>query len=139
MRPSSTSDCTNEWSWVICDKVSPRRRYARESPMWARATLLPARRRAVTVVPMPWSSGLCSTRDWISALAAARVRLRWSVASSPPWLSPSRETIVPIAMELAMSPPACPPIPSATTRRCGPAYPESWFSERTRPTSERAA
>ena len=36
---------------------------------------------------------------------------------------PSRVTIVPMAMELAMSPPAWPPIPSATTRRCGPAYP----------------
>ena len=61
------------------------------------------------------------------------------VASSPPWLSPSRVTMVPMAMELAMSPPAWPPMPSATTRRWGPAYPESWFSERTSPTSERAA
>ncbi|BAS15147.1 hypothetical protein AHiyo8_34500 [Arthrobacter sp. Hiyo8] len=36
-------------------------------------------------------------------------------------------------------PPACPPMPSATTARCRPAYAESSFFERTRPTSDRAA
>ena len=43
------------------------------------------------------------------------------------------------ADELATSPAACPPMPSATTSRRGPAYPESSLSWRTSPTSERAA
>ena len=40
---------------------------------------------------------------------------------------------------LATSPAAWPPMPSATASRWGPAYPESWLSLRTSPTSERAA
>src|SRR5699024_12756838 len=51
----------------------------------------------------------------------------------------SRPDRCPIATEEATSPPACPPIPSATTSRWPPAYPESWLLDRTRPTSERAA
>src|SRR5690606_27228751 len=36
----------------------------------------------------------------------------------------------------ATSPPACPPMPSATTNRLLPAYPESWLLERTLPVCE---
>ena len=39
----------------------------------------------------------------------------------------------------AMSPRAAPPTPSQTASSQGPAYPESWLSLRTRPTSEIAA
>ena len=39
----------------------------------------------------------------------------------------------------ATSPPACPPIPSATRKRCVPAYPESWLLDRIFPTCETAA
>ena len=38
-----------------------------------------------------------------------------------------------------MSPRAAPPTPSHTVSSQGPAYPESWLSLRTRPTSEIAA
>ncbi len=38
-----------------------------------------------------------------------------------------------------MSPRAAPPTPSQTVSSQGPAYPESWLSLRTRPTSEMAA
>ena len=41
--------------------------------------------------------------------------------------------------ELATSPAAWPPIPSATASRRGPAYAESSFPSRRRPTSERTA
>ena len=39
----------------------------------------------------------------------------------------------------ATSPPACPPMPSATTNRFDPEYPESWLLERTFPVWEIAA
>ena len=39
----------------------------------------------------------------------------------------------------ATSPPAWPPIPSATTNRLDPAYPESWLFDRTFPVWEIAA
>ena len=42
-------------------------------------------------------------------------------------------------VEEAMSPRAAPPTPSQTASSRGPAYPESWLSLRTRPTSEMAA
>ena len=45
----------------------------------------------------------------------------------------------PIAMLEATSPPACPPMPSATTNRFAPEYPESWLLERTFPVWEIAA
>ena len=41
-----------------------------------------------------------------------------------------------IAAADATSPRAAPPTPSATASSHGPAYPESWLSLRTRPTSE---
>ena len=36
----------------------------------------------------------------------------------------------------AVSPPACPPMPSQMAMRCSPANAESWLLERTVPTSE---
>ncbi len=45
----------------------------------------------------------------------------------------------PIAVADARSPRAAPPTPSQTASSQGPAYPESWLSLRTRPTSEIAA
>ncbi|CPU67210.1 Uncharacterised protein [Mycobacteroides abscessus] len=85
------------------------------------ASLLPARRIAVTVVPMPTSSGsvtLRSTRSW---RAWSIERSSSASASSGPCDSPSSGASAAIAMEDATSPPACPPMPSATTSRCGPA------------------
>jgi hypothetical protein len=63
-----------------------------------------------------------------------------SSASPPPAASSSSATNRAIAVELATSPAAWPPMPSAITSRCGPAYPESWLLlYRPRPMSDRAA
>ena len=48
----------------------------------------------------------------------------------------SRPRSCAIAVLDATSPRAAPPTPSQTAMRWGPAYPESWLSLRTRPTSE---
>ena len=58
-------------------------------------------------------------------------------AVSGPGGSSSRRSCA-IAVLEAMSPRAAPPTPSQTASSHGPAYPESWLSLRTRPTSESA-
>jgi hypothetical protein len=58
---------------------------------------------------------------------------------SPPGGSESSFAIEAMVSELATSPAACPPIPSATASRRGPAYAESSFPSRRSPTSERTA
>src|SRR5680860_1246823 len=107
--------------------------------MCAMASDVPERRIAVTVVPRPDSSGSLCARSTMAAWASAIASLRWSSDSSGPRASPSRAAKRPTARDDAMSPPAAPPMPSATTSRCGPANAESWLSARTSPTSERAA
>ena len=89
--------------------------------MWARISLLRARISAVTVVPMPSSSALSAKVRAISSLAlviAAPSREEASAAVSESW-SISTSSVMTVAE--AMSPPACPPIPSATASRWGPA------------------
>ena len=92
---------------------------------------------AVTVVLVPSISGVSRTsaaiRSWLRWMAPARA-LRMSL----PGGSSRRRSTSTVAL-LAMSPRAEPPTPSATTSRCGPAYPESWLSLRTLPTSDSAA
>src|ERR1700712_3251107 len=107
----------------------------RESPMWAVAITSSTRTRALTVVPIPVSSGRSSTAaliSWFAAIIAdcSATSASWGVAKSSRSVSAMRRT----AMAEAMSPPAWPPMPSATTKSASPAYPESWFWVRTRPT-----
>ena len=140
MRPSSTSCCTKEWSFVIWLKVSPRSMKARESPMWAIASLLPVRSMTMVVLPMPVRSAL-SRIALVSLVLALRSAsssrpTAWSAVTSSASSGASSPTII----ELATSPAACPPMPSASTRRLGPAYPESSLRALgPRPRSERAA
>ena len=60
IRPSLSRRCTNVWSVEICSN-SPsapgRRRYARESPIWANSMQSPSISRAVQVVPIPANCG----------------------------------------------------------------------------------
>src|SRR3954453_9542947 len=60
-----------------------------------------------------------------------------SVAEANGWASMSRIRVT--TMADATSPPACPPMPSATTNSWRPAKPESWLFDRTLPTWETAA
>ncbi len=85
------------------------------------ASLLPARRIAVTVVPMPTSSGsvtLRSTRSW---RAWSIERSSSASASSGPCDSPSSGASAAIAMEDATSPPTFALVRDSGGRRCGPA------------------
>ena len=106
--------------------------------MWQSAACPSDHSRAVSVVPMPSVAGsdmIISCRRMLAlatALASAPSRsdAGWSV---------SRSAIVAIVAELATSPAAWPPMPSATASKWGPAYAESSFPSRRRPTSERTA
>ncbi len=73
--PVLTRCWTKEWSLVTWVSSPSRSRYARESPMCAIASLLPARSSAVTVVPRPASSGFSSARASSSACASPSARL----------------------------------------------------------------
>src|SRR3954447_4355589 len=74
----------------------------------------------------------------ISSLAASTQRCS-APSRSPPGESSSRPAIRAMATELATSPAAAPPIPSATASSRGPAYPLSSLPSRSSPTSDAAA
>ena len=85
---------------------------------------------------MPSSVGSASTRSAIRSLAlwiAPAEHLEHLLARRP---ASSIRWMVSIATAEARSPAAAPPIPSATTSRCGLAKPESWLFLRIRPISE---
>ena len=93
--------------------------------MWAMASLLPLRSMAIVVLPMPRSLG-SSSMAWRRRRFASRTdRSSVGRACSALMLSPSSGASWPTIIELATSPAAWPPIPSARTSRCGPAYPLS--------------
>ena len=73
--------------------------------------------------------------DW--ATPSARAERTASPSSSTQVRSSPEKTAM--ADALASSPAACPPMPSATTSRSGPANPESSLPRRMSPTCERAA
>ena len=102
------------------------------------ATVVPDHSNAVSVVPMPSSDGsstLISCKVLLAvATAPASASSRWSGGTSS-----SSPVSAEIVTELATSPATCPPMPSAIASRCGPAYAESSFPSRRRPTSERIA
>ena len=88
--------------------------------MWQMASVDPDQSSAVSVVPMPSTDGSsmlisCSVL-FAAATAAASESSMWSTGTSL-----SRSAIAEIATELATSPAACPPMPSAIASRCGPA------------------
>lgn len=106
--------------------------------MWTSATWLPAHSIAVSVVPMPCNAGSDSTMRCRLSFAALTV-CSSAASSSVAGRSLSSARSASIAAALAISPPTCPPIPSATASRCAPAYAESSLPSRSMPTSERAA
>ncbi len=120
IRPSSTSRCTQVWSWVIWVSEPSRSRYARESPMWIRPARSPVHSSAVSVVPMPSSAGSLSTSSRSRSLARSAAWLS-AVSGSVPGMSSSNETMVDRTSDEATSPAAWPPMPSATASRRGPA------------------
>ena len=90
----------------------------------------------MAVVLVPLSAGSSSTSAPIARWAswsALVIRASWSAPSGA--ASSSRRSSETAVAE-AMSPRAAPPTPSQTLSSQGPAYPESWLSLRTRPTSE---
>ena len=93
---------------------------------------------AVSVVPMPSTAGLAMIFSCSLALAmATAMASSFSMSSSAG--TESSSAIDAMVSALATSPAAWPPIPSATASRRGPAYAESSFPSRRRPTSERTA
>lgn len=106
---------------MIWLKTPSRRRKARESPMWAMASLLPERSMAIVVEPMPASSGSACIAVSRVALASRIERSSRDSAVSAPMPSSSSGARCPTIIELATSPAAWPPMPSASTSRCGPA------------------
>ncbi len=140
IRPSSISVWTNVWS-LVSWLISPsRKRYARLSPTWPIPTRWPSKSAIVAVVLVPLIDGSSSTSSAILSCArciALLTRPSRSLSSMPSGSGASSSLrSSPIAVLLAMSPRAAPPTPSHTATRCGPTYPESWLSLRTRPTSE---
>src|SRR4051794_39012272 len=105
-------------------------------------TRCPSNRATVAVVLVPSREGAPSTssamRLWARSAALTWLSSSFSSVPGPGGSSASLRSSV-IAVLEAMSPRAAPPTPSHTAMRCGPAYPESWLSLRTRPTSEIAA
>ncbi len=106
--------------------------------MWHTAACPSDQNRAVSVVPMPSTAGLAMIISCSRVLAAATADDS-SASMSPPGGSESSFAIEAMVRELATSPAACPPIPSATASRRGPAYAESSLPSRRSPTSERTA
>ena len=106
--------------------------------MWHTAACPSDQNSAVSVVPMPSTAGLAMIISCSRVLAAATAEDS-SASMSPPGGSESSFAIEAMVRELATSPAAWPPIPSATASRRGPAYAESSFPSRRRPTSERTA
>ena len=106
--------------------------------MWQSAACPSSHSIAVSVVPMPSVAGseITSSCSRMFAMATASAS---ALTRLIPGRSESSEEIVVIVAELATSPAAWPPMPSATASRCGPAYAESSFPSRRRPTSERTA
>ncbi len=89
--------------------------------MCAIAIWSPTRMSADTVVPMPvssWCSKTVSVMSWFAAMSAD---CRANSASCADGNSRSTSRMRRIAIAEATSPPACPPMPSATANRCAPA------------------
>src|SRR4051794_6984006 len=97
----------------------------------------PSKSATVAVVLVPLRAGSSSTSSAIRSCARCRAPATWPSRSSLGVASRRRSCRT--AVLEATSPRAAPPTPSQTASRCGPAYPESWLSLRTRPTSEIAA
>ena len=106
--------------------------------MWQTAACPSDHSSAVSVVPMPSTAGLAMIFSCSRALAMATAMAR-TFSMSPLTCSASSSAIDAMVSALATSPAAWPPIPSATASRRGPAYAESSFPSRRRPTSERTA
>ncbi len=106
--------------------------------MWHTAACPSDQNSAVSVVPMPSTAGLAMIISWSRVLASATAE-ESSASMSPPGGSESSLAMEAMVRALATSPAAWPPIPSATASRRGPAYAESSFPSRRRPTSERTA
>ena len=106
--------------------------------MWQSAACPSDHSSAVSVVPMPSMAGseMISSCSRMFAMATASAS---ALTRSVPGRSASSGAIVVIVAALATSPAAWPPMPSATASRCGPAYAESSFPSRRRPTSDRTA
>ena len=103
-------------------------------------TRFPSKSATVAVVLVPLRDGFSSTSSAIRSCARCRALLTspsrsLSLVSGPGGVSSSLRSCA-IAVLDAMSPRAAPPTPSQTAMTCGPTYPESWLSLRTRPTSE---
>ena len=103
-------------------------------------TRFPSKSATVAVVLVPLREGFSSTSSAIRSCARCRALLTrpsrsLSLVSGPGGASSSLRSCA-IAVLDAMSPRAAPPTPSQTATTCGPTYPESWLSLRTRPTSE---
>ena len=106
--------------------------------MWQTAACPSDHSSAVSVVPMPSTAGLAMIFSCSRALAMATA-MASTFSMSPSGCSASSSAIEAMVSALATSPAAWPPIPSATASRRGPAYAESSFPSRRRPTSERTA
>ena len=118
--------------WPSCS------RYARESPICANTQQPATSATDVTVVPMPARRRSRLALPTIASCAAmTEVAIIWeTTCTSPSTLSCSMCASDRMAMVEAVSPPACPPMPSQMAMRCSPANAESWLLERTVPTSE---
>ena len=107
--------------------------------MWQTAACPSDHSSAVSVVPMPSTAGLAMIFSCSRALAVATAMASTFSMSPSSAGSASSSAIDAMVSALATSPAAWPPIPSATASRRGPAYAESSFPSRRRPTSERTA
>ena len=102
--------------------------------MWQMAIVPLDQSSAVSVVPMPSTEG-SSMLISCSVLLACATAVASELSSWSWGRSVSRPARAEIATELATSPAACPPMPSAIASRFGPAYAESSFPSRRSPTS----
>ena len=104
MRPSSTRDCTKEWSWVIWLNFAPQEVSPRVTDVGG-ATLLPARRSASPWCPCPGLEAVVDLRlDLAVGGRNGPAEVVGRVVATVALLV--EVTMVPMAMELAMSPPA---------------------------------
>src|SRR5665811_1820893 len=77
-----------------------------------------------------------SAFSWLCAHTIALAEVTASANPDPVGWRPNAALSSSIARRDATSPPAWPPIPSATANRLEVARAKSWLEERTRPTSE---
>src|SRR5664280_2027662 len=86
---------------------------------------------AVSVVPMPRSSGF----SWLRCQTTVLASVTASDSPAPVGWRPNATPRASMASREATSPPAWPPIPSATANRLGDSTARSWLTDRTRPVS----